>query len=82
MGPTSGRVVFLTTTGFIGLAPHGTRAGDLIHIILGASVPFALRPRPDNVGFELIGEAYVQGIMQGEALAMDNCTGFVDVYIQ
>lgn len=72
----------MTTTGFIGLAPHGTRAGDLIYIILGANVPYALRPRSDNVGFELIGEAYVQGIMQGEALDMNNWTSFMDVCIQ
>lgn len=82
LGPTTGRVLFVTTTGFIGLAPYGTCAGDLIHVVLGASVPYVLRPRPDNTGFELVGEAYVQGIMQGEALEMDNLTGFVDVYIQ
>ncbi|CZT22928.1 uncharacterized protein RCC_08636 [Ramularia collo-cygni] len=82
LGPTSGRVLFLTTTGYIGLAPYGTRAGDLIHVVLGAGVPYCLRPQPDNVGFELIGEAYVQGIMQGEALEMDDWAGFVDVCIR
>lgn len=82
LGPTSGRVLFLTATGFIGLAPYGTRAGDLVYLILGVSVPYCLRPLPDNVGFELVGEAYVQGIMQGEALQMENGVGFVDVCIQ
>lgn len=38
-------------------------------VILGADVPFVLRPYDD--GYELIGEAYVQGIMDGEALQME-----------
>jgi hypothetical protein len=34
---------------------------------MGSSVPLLLRPR-DNAGYQLIGEAYVHGIMQGEAM--------------
>lgn len=69
LGPTRGRVLFTTTNGHIGLAPHGTKEGDLVFVILGADVPFVLRPYDD--GCELIGEAYVQGIMDGEALQME-----------
>lgn len=81
-GPSTGRVLFVTTTGFVGLAPHSVRGGDLVYIILGANIPFVLRPRPNNVDFELVGEAYVQGIMQGEAIEMNHWTGFEDVCIQ
>lgn len=69
LGPTRGRVLVTTTNGYVGLAPYGTREGDLVFMILGADVPFVLRPYDD--GYELIGEAYVQGIMAGEALQME-----------
>lgn len=81
LGPTRGRVLFMTTTGYLGLGPHGTQEGDLIYVILGSSVPYVLRPDQDGTqAFQLIGEAYVQGIMQGEALEMD-WVGIEDVTI-
>lgn len=69
LGPTRGRVLFTTTNGYVGLAPHGTREGDLVFVILGADVPLVLRPYDD--GYELIGETYVQGVMDGEVLQME-----------
>lgn len=68
LGPTRGRVMFASSTGFLGLAPHGTKEGDIVFVIRGADVPYVLRPRAD--AYELIGEAYVHGIMDGEALEM------------
>ena len=79
LGPTRGRVLFTSTTGYVGLVPYGTREGDLIFIALGAYVPFVLRPYDD--GFELIGEAYVQGIMDGEAARMEHI-GIEDIMIR
>lgn len=50
-----------------GLCPPHTKAGDSICILFGCSVPVILRPRKD--GFvELVGEAYVHGKMEGEAV--------------
>ena len=69
LGPTRGRVLFTSSTGYIGLAPHGTREGDLVFIVMGADVPFILRPCEDS--YELMGEAYVQGVMNGEILQME-----------
>lgn len=69
LGPTRGRVFFTTSTGYIGIAPRGTRDGDLVFVVMGADVPFILRPYDD--GYELIGEAYVQGIMEGEIIQME-----------
>lgn len=68
-GPTRGRVVCTSSTGFVGLVPYGSREGDLIFVIMGADIPFILRPYDD--GYELVGEAYVQGIMGGEIMQMD-----------
>nr|POE64905.1 heterokaryon incompatibility protein 6, or allele [Quercus suber] len=67
LGPTHGRVMFASSTGYLGLAPHGSREGDVVFVVRGADVPFVLRPQSDGA-YELIGEAYVQGIMDGEAL--------------
>lgn len=79
LGPTRGRVMFASGTGFLGLVPFGTRQGDTIVIIRGADVPFVLRLRGNF--YELIGEAYVQGVMNGEALDMGHLIP-LDVKIQ
>lgn len=59
------RRFFLIEHERMGLAPSEAETGD-IYIILGASVPFVLKPEGD--AFKLIGECYVQGIVKGEAL--------------
>lgn len=55
-----------------GLAPMGTQVGDIICILFGCSVPVILRehrsPKGEFDYFELIGEAYVYGLMDGESL--------------
>ncbi|KAK8157784.1 heterokaryon incompatibility protein-domain-containing protein [Phyllosticta citrichinensis] len=61
MGVAVGRVLFATTCGWMGLAPFGTREGDVIFVMLGCNIPFVLRPAKG--GFALIGECYTYGIM-------------------
>lgn len=59
----------ISTEGFVGLAPAHSQPGDWICIILGANFPFLLRRR--SIGaYELIGEAYVHGIMDGEGMQL------------
>lgn len=48
-----------------GMAPALTEVGDRIVLLQGGKMPFVLRPRGDQ--WELIGDAYVQGMMKGEA---------------
>ena len=56
---------FVTTeNGYLGLAPSGAREGDVICLLRGGNVPFVLRER-ENGYWELVGEAYVHGIMDG-----------------
>lgn len=55
--------------------------GDLIYVVLGASVPYVLRPLSDH-DFTLIGEAYVQGIMRGEFLQMEHLGAADDIFIR
>jgi hypothetical protein len=60
------RIIF-TKAGTLGLAPSETRTGDAVIVLQGARAPFIFRE--DRSGrFENIGQAYVRGIMFGEAL--------------
>jgi hypothetical protein len=53
-----------------GLAPPDTDLGDRICILFGCSVPCVLRPLNDGTGhYVFVGEAYVYGKMDGEAIA-------------
>jgi len=53
----------------LGLCPAAARQGDLVCVLYGCSVPVILRQHEDDGCFELIGEAYVHGKMDGEAMA-------------
>lgn len=59
-----------TTKGNIGWAHERSRVGDSIFILKGSTVPVILRPRPEG-GFVLVGDAYVQGMMAGEAMGSE-----------
>ena len=63
-----------THNGFLGLGPPQAQRGDLIYIILGAYTPFLLRQKTAGEGqrrlYELVGECYMHGLMNGEGLDM------------
>jgi hypothetical protein len=63
----SGRSFFTTHDGHFGLAPLDTKENDLICILLGCNSAITLRAT-DNNQFQVVGEAYCQGFMTGEAL--------------
>jgi hypothetical protein len=51
------------------IVPEGTKGGDIVTIPLSSPVPHILRSTASNMGqYYFIGEAYVHGVMQGEAL--------------
>ncbi|KAF2113551.1 heterokaryon incompatibility protein-domain-containing protein [Lophiotrema nucula] len=68
------RRLMLTEKGYMGWAPDNiygrdaeqTERGDLIAVVLGCSTPLAIRRRGDK--YQVLGEAYVQGLMDGEAI--------------
>ncbi|KAH7559772.1 hypothetical protein BM1_03406 [Bipolaris maydis] len=66
MGTSLGRLPFVTKKEHLGLSSDDVRQGDVIAIIEGSQVPFVLRPL-DKGRFSLVSEAYVNGIMDGEA---------------
>jgi hypothetical protein len=58
---------FLSKKGYIRIAPEFTVPRDMIYVIFGAIAPYVLR-RASEIGFELVGEAYIHGIMDREAI--------------
>ncbi|KAH8649734.1 heterokaryon incompatibility protein-domain-containing protein [Tricladium varicosporioides] len=63
----SGRRLFVTGKGFLGLGPRDVKSGDVLVVFLGVDVPFVLRRQGDEC-YEVVGEAYVHGIMDGEMM--------------
>lgn len=70
-----GRSLFVTSGGHLGLCSVAARAGDSLCVLGGASMPFILRPRSlcsdgdgGLDGFTVIGECYVDGLMDDEAV--------------
>lgn len=77
-GAISGfKVMFGTSTRkLLGWGPSLTHKNDILCIIIGAMTPFLLRPVEENrldkfsttQRYRLVGECYVQGLMEGEGL--------------
>jgi len=60
------RVLFRTAKGYVGLGPLVTRPNDIVCLLFGGNVPYILRPMGKY--YKLVGECYVYGIMDGEAI--------------
>ncbi|KAF7854454.1 uncharacterized protein EAF02_011629 [Botrytis sinoallii] len=78
---TAGRRFFRTKTGYIGVGPSGMKEGDQVCVLFGGKTPFILRRKDPEVKAHnksveewiFVGDAYVQGIMNGEAIkSMEN----------
>ncbi|KAK1830339.1 heterokaryon incompatibility protein-domain-containing protein [Podospora conica] len=52
----------------LGLGPEDARSGDQLWVLDGAKTPVVLR-RVGDTSYEFLGEAYVHGMMHGEAVA-------------
>ncbi|KAK4226288.1 HET-domain-containing protein [Podospora fimiseda] len=63
------RRFFGTKTGWYGLGHKLAREGDVCCVFEGVRVPAVLRPVGGGF-YKLIGEAYVHGVMRGEAIDM------------
>ncbi len=59
------RRIFVTAQGYVGLGPQALRVGDSVYVLCGGYTPFILRPKEDH--YQVVGAAYVDGLMQDEA---------------
>ncbi|OJD30789.1 heterokaryon incompatibility protein [Diplodia corticola] len=64
---TVGRSFFLTEAGFFGLGPMQMAKNDGVYLMLGARTPMLLRAK--KYFFELIGDCFAHGYMDGEAMS-------------
>jgi hypothetical protein len=79
---SKGRRFITTEKGLIGWGPDNmygsdddqTKKGDLVAIIFGCSTPLVIRPHGRY--FQVVGDAYLQGLMDGEALKSLETEGF------
>jgi hypothetical protein len=60
------RKFIVTLKGRMGIGPTETQPGDLISVIFGGEVPYILRTQEG--GFLFVGESYIHGLMDGEAV--------------
>ncbi|KAI9641313.1 hypothetical protein NHQ30_010115 [Ciborinia camelliae] len=68
----AGRRMFRTAKGYWGIAAQtlDVEKGDEVWIVAGSKVPMVLRPVEGSGNRRLIGEAYVRGVMNGEAVGV------------
>lgn len=66
-----GRRIFRTQKGCIGLAPDHIQIGDRIGIFRGGNLSLVIRPSDDT--WELIGDSYVHGTMDGALFDDPKC---------
>jgi hypothetical protein len=62
-----GRKPFVTKKGHLGLGLDHAEPGDVVVVLSGSQVPFVLRKSVSG-RYKIVGEAYVDGIMDGEAV--------------
>jgi hypothetical protein len=71
------RKFFRTKSGWYGLAHRLMREGDVCCVFEGVRVPFVLRPVGTGM-YKLVGDAYIHGVMRGEAIVMQKDGFFVE----
>ncbi|KAK4459528.1 hypothetical protein QBC42DRAFT_311408, partial [Cladorrhinum samala] len=83
VGLTAARRFCWTEQGRLGQVRNQARKGDLFCVILGAEVPYLLRriPGKDGSYYTLIGDSFLLGALQGEALS-DERYETVDILIE
>jgi hypothetical protein len=78
---------FSTKDGRIGLGPCSMEPGDAVYIFYGAKAPHIVRFKSSRLLYkkakqspgQLVGDAYVHGLMYGEALSMGKQNEFIEL---
>jgi hypothetical protein len=64
------RRLVVTDGGCVGMAPCRAREGDSVAVLFGCSIPLVLRRVPLQETWQIVGEAYVHGYMNGEVAGL------------
>jgi hypothetical protein len=65
---SAGRNFIVTEKGYIGYAEQHCHPGNLVSVLGGGHTPFILASKSSQ--YQVIGDAYIHGIMRGEAFAL------------
>ncbi|EJT76719.1 hypothetical protein GGTG_06635 [Gaeumannomyces tritici R3-111a-1] len=69
-GASSERKFARTTKGYYVMGPGVMEKGDVVCVLFGGKMPFCLRPLLGSQHYLLVGECYIHGLMNGEAVDM------------
>lgn len=64
------RAIAISTKGYTCVLPRQARKGDILCVMFGCSVPVVLRKKESSSSYTFVGECYMHGFMDGEAIAM------------
>ncbi|ERF73567.1 hypothetical protein EPUS_07501 [Endocarpon pusillum Z07020] len=87
------RCVFMTSKGYLGVGPGSVVQGSVVFVPVGAQTPFVLHPlssavesAPEDVARRalhiLLGECYLHGWMDGEALQESNDCQYAEIVLK
>jgi hypothetical protein len=62
------RRLFTTVEGYFGIGPRTLYTSDRICLLKGCALPLIVRPNEVGEPLQVVGECYIQGYMNGEAL--------------
>ncbi|EEU43081.1 uncharacterized protein NECHADRAFT_47029 [Fusarium vanettenii 77-13-4] len=68
MAAMDGKKPYLTRKGYVGMCPSHAVEGDQVVIFMGGRILYVLRPLEGSEEFTFVGEAYCDGVMDGEIL--------------
>jgi Heterokaryon incompatibility protein (HET) len=71
------RRIVTTEQGYVGLAGCETQVGDRIYLCKGSGVPLIFRRIDQSDKWRLIGDVYIDGVMQGELFDAEKCQKMV-----
>jgi hypothetical protein len=62
------RRLFTTANGRVGIGSRVLVAGDMIYVFKGCALPIIVRPVVGSEHYQVVGDCYIQGLMDSEAL--------------
>ncbi|KAL1604087.1 hypothetical protein SLS60_005679 [Paraconiothyrium brasiliense] len=79
MSGMDGKRPYITRRGYIGMCPGSAIAGDVVVVFCGAHIPYVLRACGEEDTHTFLGEAYCDGMMDGEILKRERERSFLIV---
>lgn len=78
------RKLFVTKSGYFGVGSRNLQVGDVVTILSATTMPICARKRTSGSEYQMLGAAYLHGIMNGEYIKtmdaagqLENATVFV-----